>query len=118
VALGPDVPALFTDDEAFAGEITQRGAAVGDPVWRLPLWEGYESKLDSGVADMNNIWDAPFAGAIIAALFLRRFAKKARRFAHFDMFGWRPAGGALGPKGGEPQVARGLFSVLQKEYAK
>jgi leucyl aminopeptidase len=117
-ALGPDVPALFTDDELFAGEITQRGAAVGDPVWRLPLWAGYESKLDSGVADMNNIWDAPFAGAIIAALFLRRFAKKARRFAHFDMFGWRPAGGALGPKGGEPQVARGLFSVLQKEYAK
>jgi leucyl aminopeptidase len=118
VALGPDVPALFTDDDGFAGEIVQRGMAVGDPVWRLPLWPGYDSKLDSGVADMNNIWDAPFAGAIIAALFLRRFTNKAQRFAHFDMFGWRPAAGALGPKGGEPQVARALFSVLQKEYAR
>jgi leucyl aminopeptidase len=117
VALGPDVPALFTDDDTFAGEITARGAAVGDPVWRLPLWAGYESKLDSQVADMSNIWDAPFAGAIVAALFLRRFAKRARRFAHFDLYGWRPTATALGPKGGEPQVARGLFAVLQKEYA-
>jgi leucyl aminopeptidase len=117
VALGPDVPALFTDDDMFAGEITARGAAVGDPVWRLPLWAGYESKLDSQVADMSNIWDAPFAGAIIAALFLRRFSKRARRFAHFDLYGWRPTATALGPKGGEPQVARGLFAVLQKEYA-
>ena len=73
VALGPDVPALFTDDDAFAGDLTARGAAVGDPVWRLPLWAGYDAKLDSQVADMNNIWEAPFAGAIIAALFLRRF---------------------------------------------
>jgi leucyl aminopeptidase len=117
VALGPDVPALFTDDDAFAGEMTARCAAVGDPVWRLPLWAGYESKLDSQVADMSNIWDAPFAGAIIAALFLRRFSKRARRFAHFDLYGWRPTATALGPKGGEPQVARGLFAVLQKEYA-
>jgi leucyl aminopeptidase len=117
VALGPDVPALFTDDDTFAGDLTARGAAVGDPVWRLPLWTGYDSKLDSQVADMNNIWEAPFAGAIIAALFLRRFATRARRFAHFDMYGWRSAPTALGPKGGEPQVARGLFAVLQKEYS-
>ena len=117
VALGPDVPPFFTDDDAFAANLVAAGAAVGDPVWRLPLWPGYESKLDSQVADMNNIWDAPFAGAIMAALFLRRFAKRARRFAHFDIYGWRPSATPLGPKGGEPQAARGLFAVLQKECA-
>lgn len=115
VALGPDVPPFFTNDEAFAAELTAVAASVGDPVWRLPLWPGYESKLDSQVADMNNIWEAPFAGSIIAALFLQRFAKKARRFAHFDIYGWRPGPTPLGPKGGEPQTARALFALLSKE---
>ena len=73
-------------------------ASVGDPVWRLPLWAGYDAKLDSQVADMNNVWEAPFAGSIIAALFLKRFAKNAQRFAHFDLFGWRPLANALGPR--------------------
>jgi leucyl aminopeptidase len=118
VALGPDLPALFTDDEAFAAAMAAASASVGDPVWRLPLWQGYESKIDGQVADLNNVWEAPFAGAIIAALFMKRFSKRARRFAHFDMFAWRPAAAALGPKGGEPQVARGLFAFLQKECAR
>jgi leucyl aminopeptidase len=115
VALGPDVPPFFTDDDAFAAELTAISASVGDPVWRLPLWPGYESKLDSQVADMNNIWEAPFAGSIIAALFLKRFAKRARLFAHFDIYGWRPSPAPLGPKGGEPQAARALLALLQKE---
>jgi len=115
VALGPDVPAFFTDDEAFAAEMMAASASVGDPVWRLPLWPGYDSKLESQVADLNNIWEAPFAGAIVAALFLKRFAKRARRFAHFDIYGWRPSATALGPKGGEPQAARGLFAALKEE---
>ncbi len=117
VALGPDLPAFFTDDDAFAADLVATSVQVGDPVWRLPLWSGYESKLDSQVADMNNIWDAPFAGSIVAALFLKRFVKKARRFAHFDLYGWRPAATALGPQGGEPQTARGLLAVLKKECA-
>jgi leucyl aminopeptidase len=118
VALGPDVPAVFTDDGAFAAEMVAASASVGDPVWRLPLWPGYETKLESQVADMSNIWDAPFAGAIVAALFLKRFVKRAHRFAHFDIYGWRPSATALGPKGGEPQAARALFAVLQKEFAR
>lgn len=118
VALGPDLPAFFTDDDAFAAEMVATSASVGDPVWRLPLWPGYESKIKGQVADLNNIWEAPFAGAIVAGLFLKRFTKRARRFAHFDLFGWRPAASALGPKGGEPQVARGLFAALQKECAR
>ena len=117
VALGPDLPAFFTNDDAFAAALTVEAEAVGDPVWRLPLWPGYERHLDSEVADMNNVYDAPFAGAITAALFLKRFIKNARRFAHFDLYGWRPAPRPLGPKGGEPQTARALFSLLTKELS-
>jgi leucyl aminopeptidase len=115
VALGPDLPAFFTDDDALGADMVATSARVGDPVWRLPLWAGYEAKLDSQVADMNNIWEAPFAGAIMAALFLKRFAKRARRFAHFDIYGWRPAATPLGPKGGEPQAARAVFALLNEE---
>ncbi len=117
VALGPDLPAFFTNDDAFASALTAEAEAVGDPVWRLPLWPGYERHLDSEVADMNNVYDAPFAGAITAALFLKRFVRNARRFAHFDLYGWRPAPRPLGPKGGEPQTARALFSLLTKELS-
>jgi leucyl aminopeptidase len=115
VALGPDLPALFTDDDAFAKDLVEAGMSVGDPVWRMPLWAGYERHLDSDVADMNNVYEGPFAGAVTAALFLKRFVKKAKRFAHFDLYGWRPAARPLGPKGGEPQTARALFSVLKRE---
>ena len=116
-ALGPDLPALFTDDEAMAAELARIGAAIGDPVWRLPLWPGYDRHLDSEVADMNNVYDAPFAGAITAALFLKRFQKKARRFAHLDIYGWRPAPRPTGPKGGEPQAARALLELFRRECA-
>lgn len=112
VALGPELPPLYTDDDAFAAEIAAAGNRVGDPVWRMPFWTGYESTLDSAVADMNNVSDGPFAGSVTAALFLRRFVKQARRFAHFDIYGWRPAVKPLGPKGGEVQAARALFEVL------
>ena len=117
VALGPDLPAFFTDDEGLAATIVSRGAAIGDPVWRLPFWNGYERTLDSDIADMNNVSESPFSGAIVAALFLRRFVKRAERFAHFDLYGWRPAARPLGAKGGEPQTARAVFDVLALEHA-
>ena len=116
VALGPDLPAFFCDDDALAARIVERGRAIGDPVWRMPFWPGYERNLDSEVADMNNVSESPFSGAIIAALFLRRYVKRAERFAHFDLYGWRPAPRPLGPKGGEPQTARAVFDVLATEY--
>jgi leucyl aminopeptidase len=116
-ALGPDVPAFFTDDEEFGNKLPPLAASIGDPLWRMPLWSGYARHLDSNVADLNNIWESPFAGAIIAALFLRRFVKKARRFAHFDLYGWRPAVRPLGPKGGEPQTARAVMEHLKRELA-
>ncbi|WP_333794849.1 leucyl aminopeptidase family protein [Hyphomicrobium sp.] len=117
VALGPDLPAFFTDDDAFAADLVAEAAAVGDPLWRMPLWPGYERHLDSEIADMNNVYESPFAGSITAALFLKRFVSKARRFAHFDLYGWRPAARPLGPKGGEPQTARAIFSLLAKELS-
>lgn len=116
VALGPDLPGLFTTDDALASEIAAAGLAIGDPVWRLPLWAGYDRNLDSEVADLSNVSDGPFAGAITAALFLKRFVRNAASFAHVDLFGWRPAARPLGPKGGEPQSARAIFRVLHSWY--
>lgn len=112
VALGPDLPPFYTDDDTLAAAIAEAGAAVGDPVWRLPFASAYEPWLDSGVADMNNVAEGGFAGSIVAALFLKRFVRKARRFAHFDIFGWRPAAKPLGPKGGEPHAARAIFELM------
>ncbi len=118
VALGPDLPPCYTDDDAFASEIVAAAEAVGDPVWRMPFWSGYERNLDSEVADMSNVSEGPFAGSITAALYLRRFVKRAKRFAHFDIYGWRPVPRPLGPKGGEPHAARAMLAVLQARYGK
>jgi leucyl aminopeptidase len=117
VALGPELPPFFTDNDQFAAEIAAAGLGVADPVWRMPFWAGYESYLDSPVADMNNVFDGPFAGALTAALFLRRFVTSARRFAHFDIYGWRPGQKPLGPKGGEAQAVRAIFALLEREQA-
>lgn len=114
-ALGPDLPAFFTNDNALAQSLPSLAASIGDPLWTMPLWEGYQRNLDSDIADMNNVWESPFAGAITAALFLKRFVSKARRFAHFDLYGWRPAVRPLGPKGGEPQTARAVMEHLRRE---
>ena len=117
-ALGPDLPPVYTQDDTLAGLIAAQGEAVGDPSWRMPFWAGYERMLDSDVADFNNVSDGPFAGSIVAALFLRRFVSRARRFAHFDIYGWRPAARPLGPKGGEPHAARAMLGVLERLYGK
>lgn len=114
-ALGPDLPAFFTNDDALAQSLPPLAASIGDPLWAMPLWEGYLRNLDSDIADINNVWESPFAGAITAALFLKRFVSKARRFAHFDLYGWRPAARPLGPKGGEPQTARAVMEHLRRE---
>ncbi|HEY8128099.1 MAG TPA: leucyl aminopeptidase family protein [Hyphomicrobium sp.] len=114
-ALGPDLPAFFTNDSDLAQSLPPLAASIGDPLWHLPLWEGYRRHLDSDVADINNVWESPFAGAITAALFLKRFVSRARRFAHFDLYGWRPVARPLGPKGGEPQTARAVMEQLRRE---
>lgn len=117
VALGPDLPPFYTEDEALAARITAAGNAVGDPVWRMPLHAPYDSWLDSPVADLGNVAEGGFAGSIVAAMFLKRFVTRARRFAHFDIYGWRPSAGPLGPKGGEAQAARAVFEMLRRELS-
>ena len=118
VALGPDLPPFFTDDEALAARLAAAGTGVWDPVWRLPLSTPYESWIDSNVADMNNVAEGGFAGAIVGAMFLKRFVPRTRRFAHFDIYGWRPQPRPLGPKGGEVNAARAVFEVLRQEYGR
>jgi leucyl aminopeptidase len=117
VALGPDVPAFYTDDEALAAEITGASARTGDPVWRMPLWSGYESAIDSDVADVTNESD-PWAqaGSVTAALFLRRFAPPGP-WAHFDVFAWNPRHRPGWPKGAEVQGVRALYALLRARCA-
>jgi leucyl aminopeptidase len=116
VALGPEIPAFFTNDDGFAAELAKASAAVHDPLWRLPLWKPYDAWLSSKVADVNHISQNAFAGSIVAALFLKRFVSGARTFAHFDIFAWNQAGRALGPEGGEAQVIRALFRYLSDRH--
>ncbi len=116
VALGPDLPAFFTGDEGLAASVAEAGAAVNDPVWRLPLHAPYASGLDSKVADINNVSGGPFAGAITAALFLRRFAPKTKAHVHFDLYGWNPSTKPGRPEGGEVQTARLVHALVAKRY--
>ena len=91
-ALGPDLPAFFTDDEGMAQSLPPLAASIGDPLWRLPLWNGYRRHLDSDIADINNVWQSPFAGAITAALFLQPVRHASAPFCAFRSL-WLAAGG-------------------------
>jgi leucyl aminopeptidase len=116
VALGPDLPPFYTDDEDLAQAIARAGEAENDPVWRLPLWRPYFRLFESPVADMNNAGESGFAGSITAALFLRRFVEHARAYAHFDVFAWTPSPRPGRPKGGEAQAMRALFTMIRNRY--
>lgn len=115
VALGPELPPFYTDDDALAAEIARHGMAVNDPVWRLPLWAPYQSQLDSKFADMNNT-GGPLGGSITAALFLRRFVSAAKAHVHFDIFAWNNATRPARPEGGEVQAARAMYALLKERY--
>ncbi|MGD9830118.1 MAG: M17 family metallopeptidase [Hyphomicrobiaceae bacterium] len=118
VALGPDLPPFYTDSDDLGLKIAECGLQVGDPVWRMPLWRPYDRTLDSEIADVCHISNSSFAGSVTAALFLRRFVRKAARYAHFDIYGWVPSAKSMAPKGGEPQTARALFEVLRQHYTR
>ncbi|MEK7265434.1 MAG: leucyl aminopeptidase family protein [Pseudomonadota bacterium] len=113
VALGPDLPPFYCDDEAFVAAVLKSGAEVGDPVWRMPLWKPYASMLSSPIADLNNSPGGSFAGSVTAALFLKRFAPDEGVFAHFDIYAWRPKSSPGRPAGGEAQAIRALFEALK-----
>ena len=117
VALGPDLPPLFSNDDALAADLLDAGTRVRDPLWRLPLWDGYDEMLKSDVADMVNSPEGGFAGAITAALFLRRFVPDTIAWAHVDTFAWRPAAKAGRPKGGDALGMRAAWEVLKARYS-
>jgi leucyl aminopeptidase len=114
VALGPDLPPLMCEDEALAATLQRIGTRQHDPVWRLPLWNPYESLLSSKVADTNNVSSGSYAGSILAALFLRKFISAGRMWAHFDIFGWTPSARPARPEGGEAQAARLIYAYLKE----
>ena len=116
VALGPDLPPFYTDDGAFAAELAEASEHVADPLWRMPLWKPYERKLNSKIADTNNVTTDGFAGSVTAALFLKKFVGKAKTWAHFDIFAWNPADKPQAPAGGEAQAIRAIFHVLKQRF--
>jgi len=116
VALGPDLPPFYTDDNDLAEAIHSFAGSVCDPLWRMPLWQPYQKMLSSKIADVNHISTGGFAGSVTAALFLSRFVEKARSWAHFDIYGWTPTALPWAPVGGEAQGIRALFSVVAEKY--
>jgi leucyl aminopeptidase len=116
VALGPELPPYYTDDEQLAADVARHAAAENDPLWRLPLWRRYDQNIDSKVADVNNVAAGGMAGSIICALFLKRFVSAARSWLHFDIYAWTPSAKPGRPEGGECQAARALYALLKQRY--
>jgi leucyl aminopeptidase len=117
VALGPDLPPYYTNDETLALDVARLATQENDPLWRLPLWAPYDAWLDSKTADINNAPAGGFAGSITCALFLQRFVEASTRWLHVDIYGWTPSAKPARPEGGECQAARAIFAVLGERYA-
>ena len=117
VALGPDMPALFCNDDAWADQLLAAGVSRNDPLWRLPLWASYNSWLDSPVADLNNVSTKPMAGAIVAALFMERFVAPGVKWVHLDTYAWNDQSRPGRPEGGEAQAMRAVFSAMRTRFS-
>jgi leucyl aminopeptidase len=118
VALGPDLPALFCNDEDLAAALLRAAASTSDPLWRLPLWRAYAADLEGKTADLNNCLIGTFAGAIYAALFLQAFVPARVRWAHIDLYGWNQKDRPGRPEGGEAQTLRAAFQFLETRYVR
>jgi len=118
VALGGDIPPFFTDSHDLARELADHSVAEAEPVWRLPLWMPYMDDIKSKVADIVNSAPTGFAGAITAALFLKRFVKGPARWAHFDVYGWNKGDRPGRPAGGEAMALRTVYRLIENRYLK
>ena len=116
VALGPDLPALFANNDQLAQDLLDAGTEVSDPVWRMPLWKAYDEMFASDIADIGNASDQPMAGAVTAALFLQRFVPDGTPWAHFDTFAWRQSAKPGRPKGGDALGLRAAWAMLKARY--
>lgn len=117
VALGPDLPPMFTDDETLAGDLEKSSAETFDPLWRMPLWDAYDADMDSPIADLKNTGDGGMAGAIYGALFLKRFVT-AKSWAHFDVYAWTAKDKPGRPQGGDAHALRASWALLKKRFAR
>jgi leucyl aminopeptidase len=116
IALGPDLPAVFGTRQETVDALLRHGRRVADPLWQMPLWTGYDDDIASKVADVNNASPATFAGAVIGALFLRRFVTQSPDWLHVDLFAWNPKDRPGRPVGAEAHAVRALFSMLTERY--
>jgi leucyl aminopeptidase len=116
VALGPELPPFYTNDETLASDVARCARDENDPLWRLPLWMPYDAWLDSKVANLNNAPSGGFAGSITCALFLKRFVESAKSWLHVDIYGWTPSAKPARPEGGECQAARAIYKLLSERY--
>jgi leucyl aminopeptidase len=115
VALGPELPALFGNDDRVVQELARAAAAAHDPLWPMPLWAGYDDELSSKIADLNNVASSGFAGAIFGALFLKRFVTESP-WVHIDLYAWNSKDRPGRPVGGEAQAVRGAYRYLVERF--
>jgi leucyl aminopeptidase len=115
-ALGPELPAAFSPDEALLASARAAGEATHDPLWPMPLWTGYDDEFSSRIADLGNVSAGPFAGSIIAALFLKRFVTTSRAWLHLDLYAWNPKERPGRPVGAEAQCVRALYSLIRQRF--
>jgi leucyl aminopeptidase len=116
VALGTDLPALFCNNDTFAGDLEAQAKIQNDPMWRLPLWKPYEKMIEGKVADLNNAAEGGYGGAITAALFLQAFVAREVNWAHIDLMGWNTVSRPGRPEGGEAMSMRALFALLKERF--
>jgi leucyl aminopeptidase len=107
---------MFSNDDQLAEQLASAGKDVSDPLWRMPLWDAYDEMLKSDIADLANASGTPMAGAIVAAMFLKRFVPKETPWAHFDTYAWRDVAKPGRPKGGEALGLRAAFSAVTARY--
>ena len=117
IALGPELPALYANDDAVAAQWLQAGGAVRDPVWRMPLWRPYLRYLTSHVADIANSGASKMGGSIVAALYLERFVPEGQPWAHLDVYAWNDADRPGRPAGGEAQGLRSAYAMLTTRFS-
>lgn len=115
-ALGPELPAAYSPSEPLLAELRRVGEQESDPIWPMPLWPGYDEELASKVADLGNVAPTPFAGSIIAALFLRRFVTETPSWLHLDLYAWNGKERPGRPVGAEAQCVRSLFELIRSRY--
>jgi leucyl aminopeptidase len=110
------LPAAYSNDESLLTQLRARGEEESDPVWPMPLWAGYDDELASKVADLGNVSASPFAGSIIAALFLKRFVAATPNWLHVDLYAWNPRERPGRPVGAEAQCVRSLYRLIRARF--